>query len=146
MKSIFLLTLFTLTFSGLAFSETASAVEKNSQNENSSAVLEDIFAETMARLDLIDDQAEQVTPILQSSFQSRRAILLKYGIDIESRRPPAQKPGFRKARTMGKELEKVRASTEEALDDILTKEQMSEYVKMQNEQKNKMRQRLSASR
>jgi hypothetical protein len=48
MKNIFLLTLFTLTFSGLAFSETASAVKTNSQNENSSAVLEDIFAETKA--------------------------------------------------------------------------------------------------
>lgn len=142
MKSILLLTLFTLTYCGLAFSETDSVVEP----ENASAVLEDMFAETKARLDLTDEQVEQVTPILQSSFESRRAILLEYGIDIESRKPPAQKLGFRKARTLGKELDNVRASTLRELDSILTEEQMSEYVAMQNERKNKMRERLRASR
>jgi uncharacterized coiled-coil protein SlyX len=142
MKSILLLTLFTLTYCGLAFSETDSVVEP----ENASAVLEDMVAETKARLDLTDEQVEQVTPILQSSFESRRAILLEYGIDIESRKPPAQKLGFRKARTLGKELDSVRASTLRELDDILTEEQLSEYVAMQNERKNKMRERLRASR
>ena len=142
MKSILLLTLFTLTYCGLAFSETDSVAEP----ENASAVLEDMFAETKARLDLTDEQVEQVTPILQSSFESRRAILLEYGIDIESRKPPAQKLGFRKARTLGKELDNVRASTLRELDDILTEEQLSEYVAMQNERKNEMRERLRASR
>jgi hypothetical protein len=146
MKSILLLTLFTLTYCGLAFSETDSVVEKSSRPENASAVLEDMFAETKARLDLTDEQVEQVTPILQSSFESRRAILLEYGIDIESRKPPAQKLGFRKARTLGKELDNVRASTLRELDDILTEEQLSEYVAMQNERKNRMRERLRASR
>ena len=146
MKNILLLALFTLTFCGPAFSETASVVEKNSPNENASAVLEEFIAETKARLDLTDEQAEKITPILQSNFESRRAVLLKYGIDIESRKPPAQKLGFRKARTLGKEINKVRASTEKALEDILTKEQMSEYKTMQNERKNKMRERLRARR
>jgi len=146
MKNILLLALFTLTFCELAFSDTASVVEKNPLHENASAALEDMFAETKARLDLTDEQVEQVTPILQSSFESRRAILLKYGIDIESRKPPSQKLGFRKARTLVKELDKVRASTSKKLDDILTKEQMSEYVTMQNERKKKMRKRLLASR
>ena len=142
MKSILLLTLFTLTYCGLAFSETDSVVGP----ENASAALEDMFAETKARLDLTDEQVEKVTPILQSSFESRRAILLEYGIDIESRKPPAQKLGFRKARTLGKELDNVRASTLRELDDILSEEQLSEYVAMQNERKNKMRERLRASR
>ena len=146
MKNILLLVLFTLTFCGAAFSDTASVVKKNSQNENSSAVLEDIFTETRSRLDLSDEQVEQITPILQSSFESRRAILMKYGIDIENRKPPAQKLGFRKARTLSKELERVSSSTSRKLDDILTKEQMSEYTTMQNERKSKMRERLRASR
>ena len=128
MKSILLLTLFTLTDFGLAFAETDSVVEKNPRHENASAVLEDMFAETKARLDLTDEQVEQVTPILQSSFESRRAILLKYGIDIESRKPPAQKLGFRKARTLGKELDNVRASTLRELDDILTEEQLLSLI------------------
>ncbi len=152
MKRILLPALFTLTFCGLAFSETASAsepasaAEKTFANENPPAALEEMFAETKARLDLTDEQAEQITPILQSNFESRQAVLLKYGIDLESRKPPAQKLGFRKARTLGKELEKVGASTEKALKDILTKEQMREYKAMQNERKNKMRERLRARR
>ena len=54
-----------------------------------------IWAETNARLDLTDEQAEQVAPILQSNFESQRAVLLKYGIDIESGKPPAKKLGYR---------------------------------------------------
>jgi hypothetical protein len=146
MKNILLLTLFTLIFCWSVFSNGASMPEKYLQNENSSAVLKDIFTETKARLDLSEEQVEQITPILQSSFESRRAILQKYGINIESRKPPAQKLGLRKARTLSKELEKVSSSTSRKLDDILTKEQMSEYRAMQNERKNKMRQRLRARR
>ena len=97
--SILLLALFTLTFSSAAFSDNATsdkatAVETDSQYQSSSDAWEDIFAETKARLNLSEEQVEQITPILQSSFESRRAILQKYGIDIESRQPPAQKLGF----------------------------------------------------
>ena len=145
MKNILLLALFTLTISGAAYSDSATVVKTASQNEHPSAALEDIFAETKARLNLSDEQLEQVAPILQSSFESRRAILLKYGIDIESRKPAARKLGIRKARTLSNELKKVSSSTSKKLDDILTKEQMSEYTTMQNERKSKMRQRLGAS-
>ena len=52
MKNILLLTLFTLIFCWSVFSNGASMPEKYLQNENSSAVLKDIFTETKARLDL----------------------------------------------------------------------------------------------
>jgi len=146
MKNILLLVLFTLTISGAAYSDSATVVKTASQNESPSAALEDIFAETKARLNLSDKQVEQVEPILRSSFESRRAILLQFGIDIESRKPPAQKLGFRNLRTLSNELKKVSSSTSRKLDDILTKEQMSEYTTMQNERKSKMRERLRASR
>jgi len=146
MKNILLLVLFTLTISGAAYSDSATVVKTASQNESPSAALEDIFAETKARLNLSDKQVEQVEPILRSSFESRRANLLQFGIDIESRKPPAQKLGFRNLRTLSNELKKVSSSTSRKLDDILTKEQMSEYTTMQNERKSKMRERLRASR
>jgi len=146
MKNILLLVLFPLTISGAAYSDSATVVKTASQNESPSAALEDIFAETKARLNLSDKQVEQVEPILRSSFESRRAILLQFGIDIESRKPPAQKLGFRNLRTLSNELKKVSSSTSRKLDDILTKEQMSEYTTMQNERKSKMRERLRASR
>jgi len=105
-----------------------------------------IWAETNARLDLTDEQAEQVAPILQSNFESQRAVLLKYGIDIESGKPPAKKLGYRKARAMGRELEAVRAETNHALEDILTEEQIREYEKMQEERRSELRQRVRAAR
>ena len=146
MANILLLALFTLTISGAAYSDSETVVKTVSQNESPSAALEDIFAETKARLNLSHEQVEQVAPVLQSSFESRRAILLKYGIDIESRKPPAQKLGIRKARALSNELKKVSSSTSRKLDDILTKEQMSEYTTMQNERQSEMRKRLQASR
>jgi hypothetical protein len=146
MKNILLLALFTLTISGAAYADSATEVKTGSQNESPSAALEDIFAETKARLNLSHEQVEQVAPVLQSSFESRRAILLKYGIDIESRKPPALKLGIRKARALSNELKKVSSSTSRKLDDILTKEQMSEYTTMQNERQSEMRKRLRASR
>jgi hypothetical protein len=47
---------------------------------------------------------------------------------------------------MGQELQTVRAGTAEALEDILTKEQMREYETMQEERRNKMRERIRAGR
>ena len=146
MKNVLLLALFTLTFSGLAFSEPDSVVEETTAAKNPPAALEEMIAETKARLDLTDEQAERVAPVLQSGFESQRSVLKKYGIDIESGEPPAQKLGFRKARAMGQELQTVRASTAEALEDILTKEQMREYETMQDERRNKMRERIRAGR
>ena len=71
MKNILQLALFTLAFCGPAFSEPASVVEKNSPNENPSAALEEIVAETKVRLDLTDKQAEQITPIVYPERISR---------------------------------------------------------------------------
>ena len=146
MKNVLLLALIALAFCAPAFSESTSAVEVTTANEDPPAALEEMFAETKDRLDLSDEQVKKIEPILQSSYESQQAVLQKYGIDIESGEPPAHKLGFRKARAMGQELQTVRASTAEALEDILTKEQMREYETMQDERRNKMRERIRAGR
>ena len=110
-----------LTFSCFTFADSAPEAKTITPTENPSAALEAIWAETNAHLDLTDEQAAS---ILQSNFELQRAVLLKYGIDIESGKPPAKKLGYRKARAMGRELEAVRAETNQALENILTKEQM----------------------
>ena len=145
MKKKLLATALSLTFSCLTVADSTLEVDRSFPAEDTPAALEALWAETNARLDLSDEQAEKVAPILQSNFESQRAVLLEYGIDIESSKPAARKLGIRKARTLSNELKKVSSSTSKKLDDILTKEQMSEYTTMQNERKSKMRQRLRAS-
>ena len=46
---------------------------------------------------------------------------------------------------MGRDLEAVRADTNDALENILTEEQMREYQSMQNERRNEMRKRMRAA-
>jgi len=136
--------LITLALFGGMSAYAGLMTEKSELNEISATALEEFFLEAKARLDLDDQQVEAVRPILQSSFRARQAILETHGIDLESRKPPAQKLGFRQMRSMARELDKVRSNTSTQLRSILTKEQMNEYVRMQNERKSEMRQRLRA--
>ena len=136
--------LITLALFGGASAYAGSMEEQSELNEISTTALEEFFLEAKARLNLNDQQVEEVRPILQSSFQARKVILETHGIDLESRKPPAQKLGFREMRSMARELDKVRSDTSTQLRSILTKEQMNEYVRMQNERKSEMRQRLRA--
>ena len=64
----------------------------------------------------------------------------------KSRKTTTKKLGYQKARAMGRDLEAVRADTNDALEDILTDEQMREYQSMQNERRNEMRKRMRAAR
>lgn len=145
MKKKLLAMAFSLTFSCLTVADSTSQVDRSFPTEDTPAALEALWAETNARLHLSDEQAEKVAPILHSSFESQRAVLLEYGIDIESGKPPAKKLGYQKARAMGRDLEAVRADTNDALENILTEEQMREYQSMQNERRNEMRKRMRAA-
>jgi len=136
--------LITLALCGTVISNAASIAENSEQGEISATVLEEFFLEAKTRLDLNDQQVKEVRPILQSSFRARQAILETYGIDLESRKPPAKKLGFREMRSMARELDKVRSNTSTQLRSILTKEQINEYLRMQNERKSEMRQKLRA--
>ena len=136
--------LITLALFGGVSAYAGSMEEQSELKEISTTALEEFFLEAKTRLDLNDQQVKEARPILQSSFRARQAILETYGIDLESRKPPAKKLGFREMRSMARELDKVRSDTSTQLRSILTKEQMNEYVRMQNERKSEMRQRLRA--
>lgn len=146
MKNRFLLAAVTLTLSCFAFAEPVSEPRADFLKENPSSALEGVWAEANARLNLTDEQAEQVAPILQSNFEAQRAVFLDYGLDIESGKRPAKKLGFMQLRAMGRELEAVRVGTRDALKDVLNEEQMREYASMQNERRNELRERIRAAR
>ena len=98
------------------------------------------------RLDLTDEQIDQVTPVLQDSMERQRSILSSYGIDLDS--PDAQpgKLGMRKARAMRKELDAVRTDTLDELELILSDEQLAEFERIQEERRTEMRERIRGGR
>lgn len=99
------------------------------------------LAQAQVRLNLSDEQREQIAPIMQESMEKRRDILSNYGIDLDN--PEASsRPGFRQARAMRSELQVVQADTIARLGGILSDEQLDEFKQMQEEQRAEMRARM----
>ena len=106
------------------------------------AQVEQRMGEARERLNLSDEQLEQMTPVIEESMRKRRAILSSYGVDPENRANAKGKLGLRKALAMKKELNAVRADTLQALDGVLTDEQLEEFKLMQAERQSEMRERI----
>jgi Spy/CpxP family protein refolding chaperone len=110
------------------------------------AHFEELMAETQSRLDLSDEQLDQVRPVMQSAAEAQRSVLTRYGIDLEAEGAPETKLGMREARKLRSDLGKVRAETLEQLDDILTDEQLDELRKLQEERRQEMKKRIRGER
>ena len=107
---------------------------------------EERLAEAKDRLDLSDEQLEQVKPIMQAAAEAQRSILARYDIDLETQGGPGNRLGMRDARKLRSELSKVRVDTLEKLDGILTNEQLDEFKKLQEERRQEMKKRIRAGR
>ena len=115
--------------------------------EDRAAQIEERIVEAKERLDLNDEQIEQLTPVLKSGFEAQMAVLKKYGIDLENRASGNQgKLRFREARKLRKDMDVVRESTLGQVEGILTEEQFSEYKKIQDERKKQMRELIKNRR
>ncbi len=115
-------------------------------DEHRAAMAQAQMQQTMARLELTDEQIEQVKPVLQGAASAQQEILVSYGMDPQSRQNGASKPGMRQMMAMRDEMTAVRESTLEALDPILSDEQMDEFKLIQKERQAEMRERMRASR
>lgn len=87
------------------------------------------------RLALTPEQVEQIRPILQEEGQKLKALRDKRDDGGGSRRD---------RRKMGRELRDIQRSTDEQLQKILSKDQMSELKKMREEWRQQVRERRSA--
>ena len=115
--------------------------------EDQAAQFEERIAETKARLNLSDEQVEQLTPILVSGFEAQMVVLEKNGIDLKNGDPDNwEELGFRDARKLRKEMDAVRAKTSDEVEKILSNEQFSEYKEIQAERKKKMREMIKERR
>jgi hypothetical protein len=114
--------------------------------DDRSAQVEQRMAEARARLNLSDEQVDQMTPVLEQSAAEQRAIMESYGVDMDNPGAQVQKLGFRQARSMRGEMNAVRADTRQELEGILTDEQLDEFARMQEERQAEMRERIQAGR
>ena len=89
------------------------------------------FDQFTERLALSEQQAEQIRPILQESREKRGLLRDQY-----QRESPAPST----TSYFSKEREDLRQKTEKRLATLLTDKQMTEYGKMEKEEREKMRQ------
>ncbi len=95
------------------------------------------FDQFTERLALSEQQAEQIRPILQESRE-------KMGLlrDRVQEKSPSPSTGH----SFSKEREELRQETEARLESLLSDKQMTEYRKMENKEREQMRQGYGGSR
>ena len=97
-----------------------------------------------ARLNLSDKQAEQFEPIFLGHIEKRLGVMEKHGINRDFR-SFGKKMGLRQLRAVKRDMEKINKQTENELAGVLSKEQLDEYKKIQEELRIEMRARLKNS-
>ena len=106
----------------------------------------DIFLEIQSRLNLKEEQVQQFKPIFVDSFEKRRNLMNKYGINIDNQKTTNNKGmgvmGIRQLRSLKKEIDKINKNAEKQLANIFTKEQMNIYKLFQEEQRDEIREQL----
>ena len=99
------------------------------------------MAQIVERLDLTDEQREQVRPIMKNSAKQRRAILDKHGVG-----PGQPKPDRQTKRAIYNDMQPVRAETEQQLATVLSDEQMEEFRQIRQELRDEWRARAREQR
>lgn len=89
------------------------------------------FAELTERLDLSEEQAEKVKPVMLEHAQNMKALKNKY-----------KGKGRREMMKAKAEVDDIDEQTEKKLEKLLSKEQMEEYKKIREERKSRNRRNL----
>ena len=111
-------------------------------NDTRAAKLEQYVVDAKARLQLTDEQIERISPVLGESLDRQLGILQRYGIDADGASQNGRQLGLREARAMKKELDQARSATLASVGKILTKPQLDEFIRMQDERKDAVRSRV----
>lgn len=110
-------------------------------NSPSTNKVDHLSSKIKVRLNLTDEQAEKFEPIFLDNKEKRLGVMKKYGIKRDSA-SFGEKIGLRQLRAIKKDMDKINKQTENQLADVLSKEQLDEYKKIQEEQRIEMRSRL----
>ena len=140
MKKIFIVLMFLISVS--VFSKANSLIDDKYIDEYSLSKEQVVYLKLMiSRLKLTDNQNDQLMPIFLDIFQKRQSIMKKNGVDIKSR-SSGERIGMKQLRSIKKEMDKLNKQTMKQLEKILSKVQLNEYKKFQEEQRDEMRNRL----
>ena len=140
MKKIFIVLMFLISVS--VFSKANSLIDDKYIDEYSLSKEQVVYLNLMiSRLKLTDNQNDQLMPIFLDIFQKRQSIMKKNGVDIKSR-SSGERIGMKQLRSIKKEMDKLNKQTMKQLEKVLNKEQLNEYKKFQEEQRDEMRKRL----
>jgi len=140
MKKIFLV--LTLLVSVSVLSKANSPIDDKFINEYSLSKEQAVYLNSMiGRLKPTDNQNDQLMPIFLDIFQKRQSIMKKNGVDLKSR-SSGERIGMKQLRSIKKEMDKLNKQTMKQLEKVLSKEQLNELKKFQEEQRSEMRNRL----
>ena len=131
-----------------AMTEPALLGAEGSAGEDRAGQVERRIGEARERLALTGEQAAAVAPILKAGAERQAAVLKRHGIDPGARdgRGNAPRLGPRALRQLRREMDAVRAETVGKLAEVLDREQVAEYRKIQDENRREMRRRIRAAR
>jgi hypothetical protein len=140
MKKIFIVLMFLISVS--VFSKANSLIDDKYIDEYSLSKEQVVYLNLMiSRLKLTDNQNDQLMPIFLDIFQKRQSIMKKNGVDLKSR-SSGERIGMMQLRSVKKDMDKLNKQTMKQLEKVLNKEQLNEYKKFQEEQRDEMRKRL----
>lgn len=95
----------------------------------------------LERLQLNDEQREEVRSIIEANFEQRLAVLQKHGVNPKNR-DAAKRPSIRKMLALRNDLGKVGNKTEKELGKVLSDDHMKVWKKLEEERREQMRERL----
>ena len=93
------------------------------------------------RLNLTDQQSEKFKPVFFEHREKLQNILKQHGMDLDTG-SFEKKIGIRQLRAIKKDMDRLNRSTDNQLAGILNKEQIKEYKKIQERQRDDLRDRL----
>ena len=96
---------------------------------------EQIIATMQERLNLTDEQVEQIRPIVYEQSENRRELFEKY-----------RSQGRQGRSAMREEMQEMRSETDARLAEILSDQQLQEYQKIQNQRCEQMDQKFRSHR
>lgn len=102
--------------------------------------------DTRRRLNLTDEQVDQIRPILRSGFQAMLEVFQKHGIEPGEHSGTTDRIGFLQLRRLRRDLDAVRKQTLKHLDGVLTDTQLKTYKQIQEEHRKALRERLRQRR
>jgi hypothetical protein len=111
-------------------------------SEDQRAQIEQRLADVRARLELTPEQSERLQPILRESFEKRLALRESHGLAGDGQ----QRPSRRQLIALRDDMKKLNAQTNAQVDAVLDDRQMAEFIEIQEETRDQVRQRVREKR